>query len=161
MTQNLSSYHSGNPLLCHDQTEALQVHTKSKWCCFIFTTNVLSIISIFYKVGTWTNISIYKCWDDVVHWKQPQKWESSESQIHHNNAPAHSVVCETIFGQHSIPQGRQPPNSTDMAPCDFILFPELKRTLNGQRINLETIKHNAAEQLLAIPKLEYQSCFDL
>ncbi|XP_018339114.1 PREDICTED: uncharacterized protein LOC108746691 [Trachymyrmex septentrionalis] len=47
-----------------------------------------------------------------------------------------------------------PPYSPDMAPCDFFLFPKLKRTLKGQRFaNIDEIKTESLKELNAIPKM--------
>jgi hypothetical protein len=47
----------------------------------------------------------------------------------------------------------QPPYSPDMAPCDFLLFPKMKKTLKGCCF---TSKLN---ELKAIPKIEFEKCF--
>jgi len=53
-------------------------------------------------------------------------------QLHHNNALAHSTVLVQIFmAKHHITQACQPPNSPDLPPFDFELFPNLKSPLNA------------------------------
>ena len=55
----------------------------------------------------------------------------------------------------------QSPYSLDLAPCDFLLFPKLKRPLRGHRF--DTIKEIQAESkkaLKAIPEIEFNKCFD-
>jgi hypothetical protein len=42
-------------------------------------------------------------------------------------AAAHSSqLIQTFLAKHNIPVVRQAPYSTDMAPCDFWLFPHLR-----------------------------------
>ena len=53
----------------------------------------------------------------------------------------------------------QPPYSPDMAPCDFFLFPKIKRTLKGRRFTSNDIKSASLKELNAIPKIEFQNCF--
>ena len=55
----------------------------------------------------------------------------------------------------------QPPYSPDMAPCDFFLFPKLKRTLKGRRFTvIDEIKSASLKEVKAIPKIEFEKCFD-
>jgi hypothetical protein len=47
-----------------------------------------------------------------------------------------------------------------MAPCDFWLFPKLKMPLKESRFeNCEDIMKNTTAQLVAIPKEDFQKCF--
>ena len=65
------------------------------------------------------------------------------------------------MAKHKIVQLRQPPYSPDIAPCDFWMFPKLKMVLKGKRFNnIETIQSNATRELKAIPKNEFQDCFE-
>ncbi|KYN11406.1 hypothetical protein ALC57_16419 [Trachymyrmex cornetzi] len=55
----------------------------------------------------------------------------------------------------------QPPYSPDLAPCDFFLFPKLKRPMKERRFaTIEEIKAASLEELKAIPKSAFQKCFD-
>ena len=55
----------------------------------------------------------------------------------------------------------QPPYSPDMAPCDFSLFPKIKRTLEGRRFTaIDGIKNASLKELKAIPKIEFEKCFE-
>ena len=55
----------------------------------------------------------------------------------------------------------QPPYSADMAPCDFFLFPKIKRTLKGRRFTaIDDIKSASLKELKAIPKIEFEKCFE-
>ncbi|GFX24616.1 putative DD34D transposase [Trichonephila clavipes] len=48
-----------------------------------------------------------------------------------------------------------------MSPPDFFLFPKIKNTLKGHRFqDIETKKQNSTQQLRAIPKSEFQKCFE-
>jgi len=54
--------------------------------------------------------------------------------FHHDNAPAHTSALEKAklveLGYELLPH---PPYSPDFAPCDFFLFPNLKKSLAGQK----------------------------
>ena len=55
----------------------------------------------------------------------------------------------------------QPPYSPDMAPCDFFLFPKIKRTLKGRRFTAkDDIKYASLKEPKAIPKIEFEKCFE-
>jgi len=63
--------------------------------------------------------------------------------LHHDNAPAHSVLSTREFlADKQIPIVPRPPYSPDPAPCDFFLFSKIKTDLKGQRFdNHETTKN--------------------
>ena len=55
----------------------------------------------------------------------------------------------------------QPPYSPEMAPCDFFLFPKIKRTLKGRRFTaIDDIKSASLQELKAISKIEFEKCFE-
>jgi len=52
--------------------------------------------------------------------------------LHHDNAPAHTALSVGEFlAKKYIPVLPHPPYSSDLAPCDFYLFPKLKLKLKG------------------------------
>ena len=52
--------------------------------------------------------------------------------FHHDNAPAHTAkTVTTILGDFRWEILSHPPYSPDLAPCDFFLFPKLKKHLKG------------------------------
>jgi hypothetical protein len=54
---------------------------------------------------------------------------------HRDNAPAHSTAFVQVFlAQCHVTQVRQPPYSTDMAPCVFWLYPKLKIAVEWEEI---------------------------
>ena len=53
-----------------------------------------------------------------------------------------------------------PPYSPDLAPCDFFLFPKLKRILKGRCFQgVEDIKTSVTRHLKTITKEEFSQCF--
>jgi hypothetical protein len=61
--------------------------------------------------------------------------------------------------KHNILSLPHPPYSPDLAPCDFFLFPQLKKTMKGcQFDDAEEIQANAMRQMRAITKCDYQKC---
>ncbi|UYV82512.1 hypothetical protein LAZ67_21002631 [Cordylochernes scorpioides] len=54
----------------------------------------------------------------------------------------------------------QPPYSTNLAPCDFFLFPKLKRPMKGRRYpTLNEIKTASKEELKKILKYDFLKRF--
>lgn len=54
--------------------------------------------------------------------------------FHHDNAPAHtSAVATAKLVELHYELLPHPPYSPDLAPCDFFLFPNLKKSLAGQK----------------------------
>ena len=52
----------------------------------------------------------------------------------HDNASAHKcVLVQDFFKEEKVVQLSHPPYSPDLSPCDFFLFPLLKKTLFGRR----------------------------
>ena len=55
----------------------------------------------------------------------------------------------------------QPPYSADLVAADFFLFPKLKTPIKGNDFAMiEKIKEKSKQKLLAIPKSEFQQCFE-
>jgi len=51
--------------------------------------------------------------------------------LFHHDAPAYtSALAKAKLGYELLPH---PPYSPDLAPCDFFLFPNLKKSLAGQK----------------------------
>ena len=51
----------------------------------------------------------------------------------HDNAPVHKcVLIQDLFKEENVVQLSHPPYSPDLSPCDFFLFPLLKKTLSGR-----------------------------
>jgi hypothetical protein len=86
---------------------------------------------------------------DAVWRKRPDLCASRNWQLHHDNAPTHSShLIQSCLAKHSIPVVRQASYSPDMAPCDFWLFPKLKRPLKGSPFDgREDIMWNATKVL--------------
>ena len=97
---------------------------------------------------------------ESVRRKRPEKWRDGDWILHHDHAPAHtSHLVQQFLAKHGTAQLQQPPYSPDLAPCEFFLFPRLKKVLKGHRIEaMEDIKRNSTKTLLDIPKEEFAKC---
>ena len=98
---------------------------------------------------------------ESVRRKRQEKWRDGDWILHHDKAPAHtSHLVQQFLAKHGTAQLEQPPYSPDLTPCDFFLFPRLKKVLKGHRFEAtEDIKQNSTKSLLDIPKEEFAKCF--
>jgi len=76
-------------------------------------------------------------------------------------APAHTALSVTRYlaslGWTVVPH---PPYSPDLAPCNFFLFPTMKKTLKGKRFaTMEEVKTASQEALNIIKLQQFQRCF--
>ena len=119
----------------------------------------------FVPTGQTVNKDFYKTilqrLRDAVRRHRPEKWPSGNWILHHDNAPANRAVNTNEFlANHNIPSLPQPSYSTYLNPCDFFLFPQLKRTMKVFRFDyIEDIQANATRQLRTITKIDYHMCF--
>jgi histone-lysine N-methyltransferase SETMAR len=97
----------------------------------------------------------------AVRRKRPELWQSGELWLHHENAPAHKALSmQQFLTKNSMTQLLHPPYSPDLAPCDFLLFPLMKKVLKGIRFgDVEEVK-KTTETLKGITLKEFQDCFE-
>ena len=71
---------------------------------------------------------------ESVRRKRPRLW-TNKWILYHDNAPAHGVlrVCE-FLAKNSITKMDHPPYLPDLGPCNFWLFPKLKKCPEGTKI---------------------------
>ncbi|UYV79064.1 hypothetical protein LAZ67_17000978 [Cordylochernes scorpioides] len=94
--------------------------------------------------------------------KRPDLWKNKNWLLHHDNAPAHtSLLVRDFLAKNNTLMMPQPPYSPDLAPCDFFLFPKLKRAMKGRRYaTLDEIKTASKEELKKIFKNDFLKCFE-
>jgi len=93
-----------------------------------------------------------------VRCKRPQKWQNQNLIIHHDNALAHrSFKFSQFLAKNNMTVIPHPPYSSDLAPCDFFLFPKLKLWMKGLRFDTtEKIQEELQRVLDTIPKRDFQ-----
>jgi hypothetical protein len=140
-----------------------RVRSKVKVLLTFFTIAGLCITVMHQKVKLSTKNTIWK--SSVIFVVQfgarDDLWASRNWELHHDNAPAHSsYLIQSFLAKHGILVVRQAPYSPDTAPCDFWLFPKLKRPLKGSRFDSrEDIMPNATKELRNLPDVAFQKCF--
>ncbi|UYV78256.1 hypothetical protein LAZ67_16000691 [Cordylochernes scorpioides] len=91
---------------------------------------------------------------EAIRQKRPDLWKNKNWLLHHDNSPAHtSLLVRDFLAKNNTLMMPQPPCSPDLAPCDFFLFPKLKRPMKGRRYaTLDEIKTASKEELKKIFK---------
>jgi len=99
---------------------------------------------------------------DAVRRKHPELWRSGEWLLHHDNAPTHTALnVRQFLKKNGMTTASHPPYSPDLAPCDFFLFPRMKRDLKEKRFqNVEEVREKMTEALKTITLQEFQNCFE-
>ncbi|UYV62125.1 hypothetical protein LAZ67_1007912 [Cordylochernes scorpioides] len=94
--------------------------------------------------------------------KRPDLWKNKNWLLHHDNAPAHtSLLVRDFLAKNNTLMMPQPPYSPELAPCDFFLFPKLKRPMKGRRYAmLDEIKTASKEELKKMLKNDFFKCFE-
>jgi hypothetical protein len=64
-----------------------------------------------------------------------------------------------ILAKHETTFVPQSPDSSDIAPADFLLFPKRKFTLKDRFQSVENIQENSLAELPAIAHKAFQQCF--
>jgi transposase len=76
--------------------------------------------------------------------------------LHHDDA----ILIREFLTKHEMTVVPQPPYSPDLAPPEFVLFPNLKFSLKGRGFRtVEEIEENSIWDLRAIPQNTFQDAF--
>ena len=81
--------------------------------------------------------------------------------LHHDNAAPHkSAVVMEYLRKEWIKLLPHPPYSPDIAPCDFFLFPQIKKELKGKSFNnVKNLARAIQAVVESIPKANYEKSF--
>ena len=92
--------------------------------------------------------------------KRPSKGWSGVHLLH-DNASCHKYeVVKSFLASEKVKVLIHPPYSPDLSPCDFFLFPRLKKMLSGNKYTSRSSLGSAVYQCLQqIPKEDYLSAF--
>ena len=107
--------------------------------------------------GRFYKNSVLKKVKEFYNKKQPSKGWSGVHLLH-DNASSHN--CESFLASEKVKVLNHPPYSPDLSPCDFFLFPRLKKMLSGNKYTSRSSLGSAIYQCLQqIPKEDYLSAF--
>ncbi|VVC36211.1 Transposase, type 1 [Cinara cedri] len=109
---------------------------KTMLICFFDVRGVVH--SEFVPPGQTVNQAFYlevlKRLRNSLRRKRPDLWQSGDWFFHHDNAPAHTALSVRRFlTKNDMTTVSHPPYSPDLSPCDFFLFPRMKRNMKGKR----------------------------
>ncbi len=97
-------------------------------------------------------------------WRRPNRARHGlcPFRLHHDNASSHTVAPTLdLLRDSDIQTLEHPPNSPDLAPCDYFVFPRLKNTLRGIRHpDVPAMQAAVASELKKIPKEEFATAID-
>ena len=81
--------------------------------------------------------------------------------LRHDNAATHKRRdVKAFLKKEKVTELEHPPYSPDLSPCDFFLFPRVKKMLAGRRYKKRSALGSALYQcLLCIPKTDYAAAF--
>ena len=113
-----------------------------------------SITSRFYK-----NVILKKL--KKFYYKKKPSTGLKRIYLLHDNAPAHkSKEVVNFLDKEEVKVIDHPPYSPDLSPCDFFLFPKLKKHLAGRKHNSRKALGSAVYQCLKqIPRGDYFNAF--
>ena len=154
-----------NENLSQEQKKIKSQYNPSKIMCTIFydTEGVIHIEYMppktSYTGQYYANLIRRLSWS--IHEKRPGKLFTIPLLLH-NNAPVHaSQVAKTALRECGFEEMPHPPYSPDLAPCDFHLFPNLKRFLReSQYANDDELKSATEKWLYQQEKTFYLSSIE-
>ena len=130
---NPADKENGLECACVNNDEFTLLVSEGGRCCLVRVWTVWPVHSKWLSKYSNKFISSFVLSFSTPTWKQfwwfrrPQLWATGDEQLHHHNVPAHaSHLTQGFLFKHQITQVTQPPYSTDLAPCNFWLFPKLK-----------------------------------
>ena len=92
--------------------------------------------------------------------KLPSKGWSGVHLLHDNASSYNCEVVRSILASEKVKVLNHSPYLPDLSPCDFILFPRLKKMLSGNTYTSRSSLGSAIYQCLQqIPKEDYLSAF--
>ena len=92
--------------------------------------------------------------------KRPSKGWSGVHLLHDNASSHKYEVVKSFLASEKVKVLNHPPYSPDLSPCDFFLFPRLRKMLSGNKYMSRSSLGSAVYQCLQqIPKEDYVSAF--
>ena len=106
-----------------------------------------------------TRILYWRKWKSFTI-RNDQAKDGQESTFYMTTPPLISVRLLSLLASERVKVLNHPPYSPDLSPCDFFLFPRLKKMLSGNKYTSKSSLGSAIYQCLQqIPKEDYLSAF--
>ena len=107
--------------------------SKQMVASYIAKTGHITTIPLEERHTVTADWYVHQCLPLVLHAVRTRRPKSGIT-LHHDNAPAHTAAATREFlASEGVQLMSHPPYSPDLAPCDFFLFPHVKKQLRGTR----------------------------
>jgi len=140
-------------------------NSKKRMFCFFYTVDGV-IARIVVEKGKTVNGELYRnqILPEVFSNFMKKRGRSTvrDVMLHHDNAAPHKAAVVTEYlREERVKLLPHPPYSPDLAPCDFYLFPKIKKELGGRSFdNVENLSRAIQAIVENVPKEEYYKSFD-
>lgn len=106
---------------------------KKMVASFVTKTGPIATIPLEDRRTVTSDWYVHQCLPKVLHAARARRPRSAIT-LHHDNAPAHTAATTREFlASEGVKLMSHPPYSPDLAPCDFFVFPHVKKQLRGTR----------------------------
>lgn len=141
-------------------------NSKKRMFCFFYTVDGV-IARIVVEKGKTVNGELYrkqilpKVFSKFM--KNKGRTTVRDVMLHHDNASPHKAAVVTEYlREERVKLLPHPPYSPDLAPCDFYLFPKIKKELGGRSFDsVENLSRAIQAIVENTPKEEYYKSFDM
>jgi len=91
----------------------------------------------------------------------PEMWKNRDWLLHHDNAPAHTLlVVREFLTKNKMTTVPHPTYSPDLTPCNFYVFPTMKLQLKRPCIaSIEVIQAESQKVLNMLTPADFNECF--
>ena len=103
------------------------------------------------------HFTVFKKFREKMKKKRPQQWKNGKWLFHQDNAPCYRSTLVTERGMKLI---QHSPDSTDLVPRDFFLFPRIEKKSQGHQISVnEELKEASETYLKGLLDNEFEGVF--
>ena len=153
--------HAGSPR----PKKARQSRSTHKLLMILFFDSTGMIYMHWVPTGHTVNkeyyIEVLREFGKRFHQKRPALFKSSQWHFYQDNTPVHNSILVTDYltkmGIKTVPH---PPYSTNLASCDFCLFPKLNEKLRGCRYEtIEEMKEAVTKVIDTLTQEDFHGAF--
>ena len=138
------------------------INSKKMYAIFFNSSGPVVQVPCPSVTGRFYKNSVMKKVKEFYNKKRPGKGWSGVHLLH-DNASSHKceVVKSFFLASEKVKVLNHPPHSPDLSPCDFFLFPRLKKMLSGNKYTSRSSLGSARiyQCLQQISKEDYLSAF--
>ena len=129
------------------------------WCRWLYNSTIyMHWVPTRQSVNKEYYVEVLREFRKRFHRKRPVLFKLDQWHFHKDNAPVYNSILVTDYltkmGIKTVPQ---PPNSPDLAPCDFCLFPKLR----GCRYEtIEEMKEAVTKVIYTLTQEDFDGAFE-